>query len=74
MMMGFHIPNWKELVSQVLKAAEMVPEMLFLGWDIAVTEEGFDFVEANIGQSSSVLQLDHKGKLEMMRKILPISI
>lgn len=74
MMIGFQIPHWKEIVSHVLTAAEMVPEMLFLGWDIAVTEEGFDFVEANIGQSASVIQLDHKGRLEMIRKILPINL
>ena len=72
MMLGFRIPNWDVLVHQVRKAAEMVPEMLFLGWDIAVTEDGVDFVEANIGQSASLIQLDHKGRLEMIRKLLPI--
>lgn len=72
-MIGFKIPNWDILVSQVTKAAEVVPEMLFLGWDIAVTEGGFDIIEANIGQSGSVIQLDHKGRLKMLEDILPIT-
>ena len=73
-MIGFSIPNWKELTDLVIKASEMVPEMLFLGWDIAVTEDGVEFIEANIGADSTVLELDHKGKLDMIRRILPIRL
>ena len=73
-MIGFKIPNWNKLKNQVIKAAEMIPEMMYIGWDIAVTEEGVDFVEGNIGQDSTVIQLDHRGKLDMIRRILPIRL
>ncbi len=73
-MIGLKIPNWDELKNQVIRAAEMIPEMLYLGWDIAVTEDSVEFIEANIGQDSTVIQLDHKGKLDMIRRILPIRL
>ena len=73
MMIGLRIPNWEELVQQVIKAAEMIPEMSYLGWDIAVTEDGVDFIEANIGQDSTLIQIDHKGKREMIRNLLPMN-
>ena len=71
-MIGFQIPNWDILISQVIKAAEMVPEMLFLGWDIAITEDGVEFVEANTCQDSDLFQFDHKGKRELILNYLPV--
>ena len=35
---GFTIPYWEEAKAMCLKAAEKVPEMRFIAWDVAITE------------------------------------
>ena len=37
---GFTIPYWEEAKAMCLKAAEKVPEMRFIAWDVAITENG----------------------------------
>ena len=44
--------------------------MIYLGWDIAITEDGVDFIEANFGHGVDVIQYDNVGKKEIMRKYL----
>ena len=44
---GFTIPYWEEAKAMCLKAAEKVPEMRFIAWDVAITENGPTFIEGN---------------------------
>ncbi len=46
MICGFQIPNWKELLRFTEEAALHYP-MQYVGWDIAVCEDGFQIIEAN---------------------------
>ena len=69
-MMGFHVPNWNILTESIIEAAEMLPQMKYLGWDVAVTEEGIELVEANYGHDGMVLQFDHVGKCQKVKSIL----
>ncbi len=69
-MVGFQIPNWDILIERLTAAAETLPQMRYLGWDIAVTEDGVEFVEANYGHSAVGIQSDHVGKYKMVRSIL----
>lgn len=41
------IPFMKELKTLVLKASELVPELNFIGWDIAITPKGPIIIEGN---------------------------
>lgn len=54
-MMGFQVPNWSEVLSTVARAAELTP-LRWLGWDIAVTENSVELVEANNGADIDLLQ------------------
>ena len=44
---GFKIPCFNEAVKMCKEAALVVPEMRYVGWDVAITENGPVFVEGN---------------------------
>lgn len=69
-MIGLQLPNWDILLHEVSKAAQLSKNMIYLGWDIAITEDGVDFIEANFGHGVDVIQYDNVGKKEIMRKYL----
>lgn len=46
-LIGMQMPNWDKVIALVKTAHKRVPECLVYGWDIAVTEDGVDIVEAN---------------------------
>ena len=44
---GFQIPKWDELLSMIDKIGHAVPEVRFVGWDIALSKKGWCVIEAN---------------------------
>ncbi|MBO4367608.1 MAG: hypothetical protein J5859_02740 [Clostridia bacterium] len=44
---GFIIPYWDEVKALCLKAAEVVPDAYYVGWDVAITPQGPVLVEGN---------------------------
>lgn len=46
-MLGYKIPKWKETLSMVKAMHCKVPEIRYIGWDIAISDNGPDFIEAN---------------------------
>ena len=57
---GFRIPLWDEIRRTVLAAAKVVPEVRYVGWDVAVTDdgrvilvEGNDRADPDLSQMSS---------------------
>ena len=74
---GFTIPYWEEAKAMCLKAAEKVPEMRFIAWDVAITENGPTFIEGNSFPSHAVPQFaahypDGIGILPEFRKFIDI--
>ena len=53
---GFQIPYFKEACDRCLKAAQKVPQMRFVAWDVAITEKGPVFIEGNSFPSHAVPQ------------------
>ena len=53
---GFTIPFWNEAKSMCLEAAELIPEMRFVAWDVAITEKGPTFIEGNSFPSHAIPQ------------------
>ncbi len=53
---GFQIPCWEEIKSMCLEAMRVVPQMRFVAWDVAVTENGPLFIEGNSFPSHAVPQ------------------
>ena len=46
-MLGYRIPNWDKVIEGSEKAAEMLPQIRIIGWDVAITEDGIELIEGN---------------------------
>lgn len=46
-MVGQKLPNWDILLNVVKSAHESIPECRYIGWDVAITENGVVLIEAN---------------------------
>ena len=53
---GFEVPFFQEAMDMCLAAAQKVPQMRFVAWDVAVTENGPCFIEGNSFPSHAVPQ------------------
>lgn len=67
---GFKFPFWNEAVKMCKEASKIVPEMAYIGWDVAFTVNGPIFVEANEFPGHDIYQLpEHTpNKIGMMGK------
>lgn len=46
-LVGFEVPFWREVKEMLNKAARRVPEVRYVGWDIAITPNGPILIEGN---------------------------
>ena len=53
---GFRIPYWEEAKRMCLEAAQKVPQMRFVAWDVAITPDGPTFIEGNSFPSHAIPQ------------------
>lgn len=67
---GFKFPFWNEAIKMCKEASKVVPEMAYIGWDVAFTGNGPIFVEANEFPGHDIYQLpEHTpNKIGMMPK------
>lgn len=58
-MPGLKIPNWEEVIKTVTKAAMKMERIGYIGWDVAVTENGCELIEENINYpGTNIIQMD----------------
>lgn len=68
-MLGRKIPHWPEVKEMVKQAAEKLPSVKFIGWDVAVTEERPILIEGNHDSDLDLLEfVGHSGYLPVIRK------
>lgn len=70
---GFVIPNWDKVLETVNETATIVPQIQYVGWDIAITSTGCCIIEGNHLPSNGILQMpphvpDKIGMLPEFRK------
>lgn len=53
---GFEVPFWEEAKKMCLEAAQKVPQMRFIAWDVAITPHGPRFIEGNSFPSHAIPQ------------------
>ena len=53
---GFQIPHWNKVIEIVKEAAKVVPEVQYVGWDIAVRENDVCIIEGNDNGMFNLLQ------------------
>ena len=73
---GYQIPYVKEAVAMCLEAAMVVPQVRYVGWDVAVAEDGPMFVEGNTFCAHDFWQLpphtpDKTGMMPTILKYVP---
>lgn len=56
-LVGFQVPNWDKILSTAKEAARIVPQVQYVGWDIAVTEDGTALIEGNHDPGHDVVQM-----------------
>ncbi len=60
---GFQIPMWDKLYDYLYKLTAVVPQMRYMAWDIAITENGFATIEGNHSSGNTVTQA-HLGEMQ----------
>ena len=70
-MPGFAIPHWEQVSACAIQAMEMIPELGYVGWDIAVTPKGAELIEGNCHwPGGNIIQLDKIGKYPLIKECL----
>lgn len=46
-MLGFKVPRWDEVKSTCIQAAQRLPQMAMVGWDVAISQDFVQLVEGN---------------------------
>ena len=55
---GFRVPSWDKVTALVKKAALVVPEVRYVGWDVAIDDRGeVQLIEGNYGADPDVTQM-----------------
>lgn len=54
---GYQLPYWQESLDMCLRAAAVVPQIGYAGWDIAVSEDGPQLIEGNPFPGHDILQM-----------------
>ncbi len=72
---GYQLPFWKQSQEMVLAAAKVVPQVGYVGWDIAVTKDGPVLIEGNPFPGHDILQMpphvpDKIGMLPQFKKYI----
>ena len=47
LVVGLKIPMWDRVLEVVTEAAKRIPQIRYIGWDIAVTNDGVEIIEGN---------------------------
>lgn len=55
-MLGMKIPYWNKVIDLCQNAASLIPEVAFIGWDVAITENGPILIEGNHDPDIDVME------------------
>lgn len=70
-MPGLQIPHWDMLLEQVRRASVMTPHIGYIGWDLAITADGIEFIEGNINYpGNTIIQLDGPGPYARLKRFM----
>lgn len=69
---GFEVPYWNEILDMCVKAAKITPEIRYSGWDVAITENGPLFIEANHLPAYQLIQTPPSQQNPKVYGMLPV--
>lgn len=56
-LVGVKVPNWEICCSSVIEAAKVVPQVQYVGWDVAIPENDVAIIEGNHDPGHDVVQM-----------------
>ena len=66
-MPGYRIPKFEEVKQYVIKLAKHLPKARYVGWDIAVTDNGVEVIEGNVSPSAELIQCNKRGLYKIIK-------
>lgn len=70
-MLGYRIPNWDMVIEESQRAAECLPQIRIIGWDVAITETGVELIEGNHNPDYELFEfLGSTGYYQKIKEIL----
>lgn len=54
--LGFQVPNWDKVIKGIKEAHILLPGCRFIGWDVAVTQDGIELIEGNHNPDYELLE------------------
>ncbi len=70
-LIGFKIPHWDAVVSKIESAAKLIPQVRYLGWDMAIVKDGVEIIEANHDPAHRTIQMaDLVGKYDILKNYM----
>jgi glutathione synthase/RimK-type ligase-like ATP-grasp enzyme len=57
LLIGFEVPNWNICCECVREAAKVVPQVQYVGWDVAILENDVAIIEGNHDPGHDVVQM-----------------
>lgn len=69
---GFQVPEWDKVIKTVKEAAKVIPDMRYIGWDVAINaKHEIVLIEGNPGADPDICQIpDQVGKWNMFKKFI----
>ena len=70
-LVGFKIPLWERIKETIIQATREVPQVEYIGWDVAVCRDKIALIEGNHDPGHDVVQMiAQTGIYEQIKKIL----
>lgn len=66
---NFQVPQFKQCIAFVKDLASEVPAARLVGWDVVITPNGLEVLEANIPPGEDLTELDLHGKYQQIVKL-----
>ena len=70
-MLGYKVPMWDQVIEICERASEKLPQVAFVGWDVAITHDAVQLIEGNCSADYELYEyLGNTGFYEKIKAIL----
>ncbi len=56
---GRKIPNWENIVKEIVDLTNKLPYLNFVAWDVLLTDDGYSIIEGNASSGTELFQMEH---------------
>jgi len=71
LLLGYPIPYWEGIEQYINEITKVEPKARYVGWDIAITDSGFELIEGNMSPGVNITQMcDMVGKWKQIKPLV----